>query len=219
MNKLKKWLLRKLANATVALDAHRFLELQHQGLVEVGRHTYGRPDVINYAGSEARVRIGSFCSISPGVQIMTGGIHPTNWVSLFPFRIRWNMEGAYRDGMPATRGDVVIGSDVWIGTGALILSGVTIGHGSVIGAHSVVTRDIPPYAIAAGMPARVVGHRFSEEVIGRLLELAWWTWPDETIREAIPLLSSPKVEEFLLEYSLGQGDRNGRRAKLNVDRP
>jgi len=153
-----------------------------------------------YAGSERRVRIGSFCSIGPEVDIITGGIHPVQWVSLYPFRIKWGMDGAYEDGMPTSNGDVEIGSDVWIGTGALILSGVSIGHGAVIAARAVVSRNVPPYAIAAGVPARVVRYRHTQEQIRRLLEIAWWNWPDERIREAVPLLLSTRVEEFLQLY-------------------
>lgn len=198
--RVKLWALRKLANAGAALDAHRFRELQRRGVVEVGRHTYGRPRVVSYAGSESSVRIGSFCSISPGVDIVTGGIHPVHWASLYPFRIKWGMDGACDDGMPTTRGDIEIGSDVWIGTGALILSGVTIGHGAVVAARAVVSRDVPPYAIAAGVPARVVRYRHTADQIRRLLALAWWDWPDERIRAAVPLLSSGCVDELLERY-------------------
>ena len=94
------------------------------------------PTVRSYGGSEAHITIGSFCSIGPEVQIINGGIHPKSWVSLFPFRIKWKLDGAYEDGMPETRGDIVIGSDVWLGTGALILSGVKIGHGAIVAGAS-----------------------------------------------------------------------------------
>jgi acetyltransferase-like isoleucine patch superfamily enzyme len=123
-----------------------------------------------------------------------------NWVSTYPFRIQWKLEGAIKDGTPATKGDIIIGSDVWLGTDATILSGVTIGHGTVVATRSVVTRDIPPYAMAVGAPARVIRYRFSEDVIKKLLEIQWWEWDDEQIREAIPLLSSPDMHEFLEKY-------------------
>ena len=155
------------------------------------------PEFGEYCGSERKVVIGSFCSISPEVEIITGGIHPTDWVSTFPFRIAWRMPGAFADGMPSSRGDTVIGSDVWIGTGAMILSGVTIGHGSVVAARSLVARDVPPYAIVAGAPARVVRSRFSPDVVAKLLELAWWQWDDKRIREFVPLLSSADVDRFV----------------------
>jgi acetyltransferase-like isoleucine patch superfamily enzyme len=184
----------------------RYREAAARGLLQVGRHTYGVPEIDLYASSESRIDIGSFCSLSRGVTLVAGGSHPPDRVSTIPFRIRWQLEGAYRDGMPATRGDVVIGPDVWIGTDAMILSGVTIGPGAIIAARSVVTRDIPPYAIAAGVPARVLRQRFCPESIARLLALAWWDWSDAQIREAIPLLSSPCIEAFLDRYDSGEPD-------------
>lgn len=102
--RFKLWALEHLANAGAALEAQRFRELQRSGWVKVGRHTYGRLRIVSYTGSEARVRIGSFCSFSPGVVIITGGIHPPHWVSLYPFRIKWRLANAYRDGMPRSAG-------------------------------------------------------------------------------------------------------------------
>ena len=174
-----------------------FQELMDRGLLVVGRHTYGRPKIWNYQGSESPVTIGSFCSISPHVQIITGGIHPSEWVSLYPFRLNWQLPGAHEDGMPATRGPVAIGNDVWLGTECLILSGVKIGHGSIVAARAVVTRDVPPYAIVAGCPARVVRYRFAPDVIAQMLEIAWWDWDDARIREAVSLLSSGDMTRFL----------------------
>jgi hypothetical protein len=92
---------------------------------------------------------------------------------------------------------VVIGSDVWIGTDAMVLSGVSIGHGAIVAARAVVTRDVPPYAIVAGVPAKVVRWRFEPAVIERLLKVAWWEWDDERIRQFVPLLSSTRTDEFL----------------------
>lgn len=94
------------------MAAIEFRELQSQGILTVGRRTYGRPRVVNYAGSERHVRIGAFCSISPGVEIVTGGVHPMDWVSLYLLRIHYGLGGAYQDRMPTSRGDVGIGSDV-----------------------------------------------------------------------------------------------------------
>jgi acetyltransferase-like isoleucine patch superfamily enzyme len=175
---------------------------QHHGLVErgllvIGRHTYGAPHIWNYHGSERKVTIGSFCSIGPNVEIITGGIHPTDWISTYPFRVQWKMKGAFEDGMPSSNGEVVIGSDVWLGTGATLLSGVHIGHGSVVAAKSVVTKDVPPYAMVAGVPAKIIRYRFDPEIIQRLLEIAWWEWDDARIREAVPRLSSSHVDAFL----------------------
>ena len=154
---MKRWLQEKIAGLSQFCrnqeQARTIRCLQRRGLLSLGRHTYGMPTIYSYRGSEVHVTIGSFCSIAPDVQIINGGIHPASWVSLFPFRIRWNLEGAFEDGMPQTRGDIVIGSDVWLGTGAMVLSGVKIGDGAIIAVRAVVTRDVEPYAIVAGCPA------------------------------------------------------------------
>lgn len=195
-NVLAGW-YRFLRSQEMNAERHRLVEM---GLLQVGRHTYGNPKVWVYEGSEHKAVIGSYCSIAPGVEIITGGIHPTDWVSTYPFRIQWKMAGALQDGMPASRGDVIIGNDVWIGSEAFILSGVTIGHGSVIAARSVVTKDVPPYAMVGGTPAKVLKFRFSPETIEKLLAIQWWNWPEEKIREAVPLLSSNNIDEFLKVY-------------------
>jgi acetyltransferase-like isoleucine patch superfamily enzyme len=180
---------------------HRdFKTLVRSGTLEMGPHTYGGPKVWAYCGSEARVRIGSYCSIAPGVAFVTGGIHPAHWVSTYPFRANWRLPGAFEDGMPMTKGDIEVGCDVWIGTDALVLSGVKIGHGAIVAARAVVTRDVPPYAVVAGAPAKVVKYRFDPATISRMLRLAWWGWDEESIREAVPLLSSGDVEGFLEKY-------------------
>lgn len=172
-----------------------------QGLT-MGRHSYGRPAVRWYYGDTASVRVGNFVSIADDVVMTIGGSHPTEWLSTFPFRVHFGQPGAFEDGMPATRGDIVVGSDVWSARGARILSGVHIGDGAVVGAYSVVGRDVRPYAIVAGNPAREIRRRFSDDQIGRLLRIRWWDWSDEEIARAIPLLSSDGVDEFLDVYDI-----------------
>ena len=96
-----------------------------------------------------------------------------------------------------SKGDVRIGSDVWIGAEATVLSGVTIGDGAVIGARAVVARDVPPYGIVVGNPARLVRLRFSEDLVGELLAIRWWDFDDARILELLPLLNSSRIEEFV----------------------
>ena len=148
--------------------------------------------------------IGKFCAIAEGVTVLLGGNHRTDWISTFPFSVLWPEVAGHIKGHPATRGDVVIGNDVWIGWGALILSGVKIGDGAVIGAHSVVSRDVPPYAIVCGNPAIIKKYRFDEESIQKLLAISWWNWPDEEIAEVVPMLLSQDIGAFL-EYCAQNG--------------
>jgi len=164
----------------------------------MGRHSYGRPRTPWYKGDPpSTVTIGNYVSIADGVEIVAGGGHPTARVSLFPFRACWQLPGAFEDGVPSSRGNVVIGSDVWIARKATILSGVHIGHGAVVAAHSVVARDVQPYAIVAGNPAREVRRRFSDSQCDRLLSIAWWDWPDERVRAVVDLLAGEDIETFL----------------------
>jgi len=179
---------------------HQWNTLIRSGIVTVGKHTYGVPIVYTYKGNSSHLYIGAYTSITSGIKILLGGNHPMRWVSTFPFRAKLNMPGAYADGIPYSKGDVRIGADVWIGLDTVILSGVTIGDGAVIMSGSLVNQDVMPYAIAGGVPAKVIAMRFSEKIIERLLKIQWWNWDEAEIRNAVPLLSSDNVESFLQKY-------------------
>jgi acetyltransferase-like isoleucine patch superfamily enzyme len=170
------------------------------GVLEIGGYSYGEPHVILYPGDTAKVRIGRYCSIADGVELMVGGNHRTDWISTYPLRIMLGLPGALEDGHPATKGDIVVGSDVWIGADARVLSGVEIGDGAVIGTAAVVAADVRPYAIVVGNPAREARRRFSDRVIDELCRIAWWEWPDELVRERVGSLSSPDVDDFLRKF-------------------
>ena len=164
----------------------------------IGEFSYGAPTVMEW-GEGARLSVGKFCSIAEKVVIFLGGNHKTEWVSTYPFSALgevWN-EAKEIKGHPATKGDVVVGHDVWIGYGVTILSGVSIGHGAVIGAGAVVSKDVAPYSIVAGNPARVVKKRFGESEIEALLKICWWDWDVLKIKEFLPLLCSEGVEKFI----------------------
>lgn len=171
------------------------------GFLEVGAHTYGRPRVLLYPGDTGRVAVGTYCSIANDVEFIPGGIHPTDWVSTYPHRIRQGLPGAFTDGCPSSKGDILVGHDVWIGAGAKILSGVRIGHGSVVGAYAVVARDVRPYAVVVGSPAREVRRRFTDEQVDALLRIAWWDWPAEEVGERAALLSSSDVDSFIRAFA------------------
>lgn len=163
----------------------------------VGEFTYGVPAVWSW-GEPATLVIGKYCSLSTQIEIFLGGNHRTDFVTTYPFSAiaQWP-EAANIEGHPASRGDVRIGNDVWIGMGAMILSGVTIGDGAAIAARAVVTHDVPPYAIVAGNPARVVRMRFPDAIIQDLLKVRWWDWDVARVRRYIPLLMQPDISKFL----------------------
>jgi acetyltransferase-like isoleucine patch superfamily enzyme len=179
---------------------------------EIGEGTYGRPEVSFYDAG-ATLKIGSYTSIAPGVQILLGGEHHTGWVTTYPFSLLFD-EARSLPGYPASKGDVVIGSDVWIGQDALILSGACIGHGAVVAARSVVKGEVAPYSIVAGSPARHVRFRFPEETVRALLEIAWWDWHPAEVKRAWPLLQSPDVGAFVARYSKGGAGRAGAAAPV-----
>jgi acetyltransferase-like isoleucine patch superfamily enzyme len=168
--------------------------------VTIGRHSYGDPLVATFPGDTASVRIGSFTSIGPDVILMDGGNHRTDWVTTFPFRVSLDLEGAYEDGHPTSRGDIEIGNDVWVGRGARVLSGVKIGNGAVVGGYAVVARDVRPYAIVVGNPAREVRRRFTDEQVEALERIAWWDWPMDDVLRTVPRLCSDEVDAFIEEY-------------------
>ncbi len=166
--------------------------------INVGRFTYGAP-VFRIWTADERIDIGAFCSIADDVTIFGGGEHRSDWVTTFPLRIAFGHELAERDGHPSTRGPTRIGNDVWIGHGATILSGVTVGDGAIIGARAVVSRDIEPYGVAVGNPARCVRSRFPADQVDALVKIRWWTWPIELVEEFVPLLCDADITSFIEE--------------------
>ena len=165
-------------------------------MISIGKYTYGDPK-IHSLNWPCAVKIGSFCSIGANVQIFMDLNHRTDWVTTFPFpAVPEFTEASYICGHPWAKGDVVIGNDVWLGNDVSILSGVTIGDGAVLGTGTVVAKDIPPYAIAVGNPAKIAKYRFTEAEIGRLLQLQWWNWPMDRIRKYMPLLCGD-IKTFL----------------------
>lgn len=171
----------------------------------IGSHTYGHLKILGWE-NETELKIGKFCSIAKDVTILLGGEHRVDWVSTYPFsgevfKPIWP-EAEDVLGHPRSKGNVVIGNDVWIGFGATILSGLTIGNGAVIGARSVVTKDVEPYAIVAGNPAKLIRKRFSDGIIRDLSQIRWWDWPEEKIKANLKYILSPDVKAFCRKFLL-----------------
>ncbi len=164
----------------------------------LGTGTYGMPKVHDDEEGTT-LRIGSFCSISSEVQIFLGKNHRIDWISSYPFPAFFE-EAQQIKKFGVSRGDVTIGSDVWLCANCIILSGVTIGHGAVIGAGALVSRDVAPYSIVAGNPARHVRWRFDESIRQNLLATKWWDWPETELRGIVEILCSDRVDD-LLEYA------------------
>ena len=125
--------------------------------------------------------------------------HRVDWITTYPFTAFWPEAKDY-SGHPKKKGDIVIGNDVWIGHGAMILSGVHIGNGAVVAAGSIVTKNVSPYCIVGGNPAKIIRYRFSSEQIDKLERIAWWNWPRSKIVQALPLLLSNNIDFFLAAY-------------------
>ena len=170
--------------------------------ISIGRFTYGGATFKLWSAGE-RVTVGAFCSFAEDVLIFGGGEHRPDWVTTHPLRIAFGSPGAGGDGHPHTKGATIIGNDVWIGHGAMILSGVTVGDGACIGAGAVVARDVPPYWIVAGTPARGVRQRFSEGQIASLLDIGWWNWPVARIKQHESLLCSGDIDAFIAAAKSG----------------
>ncbi|MEA1879619.1 MAG: CatB-related O-acetyltransferase [Campylobacterota bacterium] len=145
-----------------------------------------------------RLIIGNYCSIGSGVTFIMGGNqgHRVDWTSTFPFHFQANIFEKSTNGY-LKYGDTTVGHDVWIGTEAMITAGVSIGTGAIIASRAVVTKDVPPYAVVGGNPAKVLKYRFDDEKIKQLLALEWWHWSEEKIKASMDFLCATPHESYM----------------------
>lgn len=171
---------------------------------ERGDYTYGNPQVL--FKNNGKFKIGKYCSIGPNVSVVLGIGHRTHWITTYPFVTlrkapipKQSTDKSADNHRIKTNPDVVVGNDVWIGYGVTLLGGVTVGDGAVLGAGALITKDVPPYAIVGGVPAKVIRYRFHPPEIEKLLASKWWDLPDEVVDDLIPYLLNSDVEKFVAE--------------------
>jgi acetyltransferase-like isoleucine patch superfamily enzyme len=171
--------------------------------VKVGEGTYGITErTVLLFRDDDRVTIGKYCSVASGVTVLASGEHNYRAVANYPFEAIFS---GNIDRDTFSKGQVVIGNDVWIGANATILSGVVIGDGAVVAAGAVVVNNVPPYAIVAGVPARVIKIRFSDEICEQLLAIRWWDWDNHQLRQNMNYFYLP-VEEFVRHFAQAENN-------------
>lgn len=166
----------------------------------IGDYSYGQPQIL-FHNDKSTLKIGKYVSIANDVIIMLGGEHRSDWVSTYPFNILYP-EFNYIKGHPTTKGNVLIGNDVWIGREALIMSGVTIGDGAIVAANAVVVKNVPPYSIVGGNPAKQIRYRFTEEEIAELMRIQWWNWSDMDVRNNVQNLMSCDISALIKYFDM-----------------
>lgn len=188
-----------------ALTSSRLQTYLNDGYpIRIGRASYGAPRLFWSKGDFSHdLEIGAFCSIADDVGIFVGkhGRHTIDYVSTYPLALVFGRStNKVNSRTESGNMSVRIGNDVWIGRGSLIMAGVSIGDGAVVATRSVVNRDVPPYAVVGGTPAKVLKFRFDQDSIQKLLKIRWWNWPDELIAERHAFFQTPQFEQYLDQY-------------------
>ena len=180
--------------------------------IEVGEYTiyndfvndprdFERNNVLyHYKINHDKLKIGRFCSIACGAKFLfTSGNHSLKSLSTYTFPIffeEWELDSADITSAWDNKGDIIVGNDVWIGFEAVIMQGVRIGDGAIIGSRAVVTKDVEPYTIVGGVPAKPIRKRFDDETIKALLDLRWWDFPAERIKENLPAIQAGDIKNL-----------------------
>lgn len=168
--------------------------------MKVGKGTYGHENILINKSPETNydLYVGNFCSIGNNLNVYLGGHHNYKWMTTYPFGIKYgHLTSVNGVGCVYHNGDVVIENDVWIGINCTIMSGVTIANGAVVAANSHVVKDVEPYSIVGGNPAKHIKYRFSKNIIDKLLEIKWRDFDDDKLNKILPILCSDKYDEFL----------------------
>ena len=173
-------------------------------MLESGKHTYGLDNLEVFGEyKNDKIVFGNFCSVARGLRVILNSDHRTDWVTTYPFG-HISPPSPFKlfngEGHPKSNGNVVIGNDVWIGAFVTIRSGVTIGDGAVVATNSHVVKNVEPYSIVGGNPAKHIKYRFNKNTIKKLLEISWWNWEDERVDRNSALLCQPDIEKFIREY-------------------
>ena len=177
-----------------------------EGLLKCGKFSYGSPKIHRW-GNKGKILIGSFCSFGPNIDIYMGADHRFDFITTSPLGADTfnNAFSKAHKNFLLDRGDLIIGNDVWVGAESKIFSGIEIGTGAIIGAGSVIRKNIEPYTIVYGNPAKEISKRFNEKIIKRLLDSEWWNLNDDNINELSNLLLSNNVDSFLAKVDLLKG--------------
>lgn len=185
----KKWQTTNKHNKIILKNIHNYKN------VIVKNYSYGLVDAIFTTGKNEKLYIGNFVSIANGVKFIVASEHPYKNISTFPFKVNF----MNYDFESTSKGNIVVKDDVWIGENALILSGITIGQGAIVGAGSIVTKDIPPYAIVGGNPAKIIKYRFSPNIIEKLLKIDYSKLTPDNIKTNCDVLYSNITEKNIDE--------------------
>lgn len=184
--------------------------------VSIGKFSYGVKsanivwDILSYTKDnkqfQPKLIIGNFTSVGLRTKFYLGGNHRYDWVTTFPFHVT-SLHNTYKSfsnhnsnqylGYPQSNGNIIIGNDVWIGEDVTILSGITIGDGAVIGTGSTVVKDVAPYSIVGGHPAKHIKYRFNKQDIKNLLDIKWWDLSDDKIDKLLPYMYSSDINTFI----------------------
>lgn len=176
-------------------------DIKHK-ILTVGDETYGKIDIFDGAGTN-RIIIGNYCSIANGTKFILA-YHRVDFITTYPFKFlkEYHNDIEIVENDHKSKGDIVIGNDVWIGVNAIIMSGVNIGDGAIIGSNSVVTKDVEPYSIVAGNPAKHIKYRIEDPLLREKLQrIAWWNWEKEEVHKNINLIMNSDIKAFVDKFS------------------